>query len=118
MILDFDKQKLITGLEEIRIRIGTTLILSRQRGLVVKALCLRSRWSRFKTYSRHSIVSLGKPLCCNFPCFVVLASSSNFSHIFIKLQADSDILASPEAGRGNCLPYVLAPPSLSCESGG
>ena len=23
----------------------------------------------------------------------------------------------PEAGRGNCLPYVLAPPSLSCESG-
>ena len=37
----------------------------------------------------------------------------NFSHISIKLknqikefQADSDILASPEAGRGNCLPYV------------
>ena len=42
----------------------------------------------------------------------------NYSHIFIKLQADSNILASPEAGRGNCLPYVLAPPSLSCESGG
>ena len=31
----------------------------------------------------------------------------NFSHISIKLQADSNILASPEAGRGNCLPYVL-----------
>ena len=42
----------------------------------------------------------------------------NYSHISIKLQADSNILASPEAGRGNCLPYVLAPPSLSCESGG
>ena len=42
----------------------------------------------------------------------------NFSHISIKLQADSNILVSPEAGRGNCLPYVLAPPSLSCESGG
>ena len=42
----------------------------------------------------------------------------NYSHIFIKLLADSNILASPEAGRGNCLPYVLAPPSLSCESGG
>ena len=41
----------------------------------------------------------------------------NFNHISIKLQADSNILASPEAGRGNCLPYVLAPPSLSCESG-
>ena len=40
----------------------------------------------------------------------------NYSHICIKLQADSNILASPEAGWGNCLPYVLAPPSLSCES--
>ena len=42
----------------------------------------------------------------------------NYSHIFIKLQADSNILVYPEAGRGNCLHYVLAPPSLSCESGG
>ena len=30
----------------------------------------------------------------------------NYSHISIKLQADSNILASPEAGRGNCLSYV------------
>ena len=37
----------------------------------------------------------------------------NCSHISIKLQANSNILASPEAGQGNCLPYVLAPPSLS-----
>ena len=42
----------------------------------------------------------------------------NYSHISIKLQADSNILVSPEAGWGNCLPYVLAPPWLSCESGG
>ena len=42
----------------------------------------------------------------------------NYSHISIKLQADSNILASPEAGQGNCLPYVLASPSLSCESRG
>ena len=42
----------------------------------------------------------------------------NYSDISIKLQADSNILASSEAGGGNCLPYVLAPPSLSCESGG
>ena len=42
----------------------------------------------------------------------------NYSHISIKLQADSNILASAEAGRDNCLPYVLATPSLSCESGG
>ena len=32
-----------------------------------------------------------------------------YSHICIKLQADSNILVPPEAGRGNCLPYVLAP---------
>ena len=35
-----------------------------------------------------------------------------------KLQADNNILASPKAGQGNGLPYVLVPPSLSCESGG
>ena len=40
-----------------------------------------------------------------------------FSYISIKLQADSNILASPKTGWGNCLPYVLAAPSLSCESG-
>ena len=28
----------------------------------------------------------------------------NYSHISIKLQAGSNILASPEAGRGKCLP--------------
>ena len=38
----------------------------------------------------------------------------NYSHISIKLQTDSNTLVSPEAGRGNCLSYVLAPPSLSC----
>ena len=42
----------------------------------------------------------------------------NYSHISTKLLADSNILASPKAGRGNCLPYVLMPPSLSCESRG
>ena len=40
----------------------------------------------------------------------------NFNHISIKFQADSNILASPEAGHGNCLPYVLAPLSRSCKS--
>ena len=42
----------------------------------------------------------------------------NYNHISIKSQADSNILVSPEAGRSNCLPYILAPPSLSCESEG
>ena len=30
----------------------------------------------------------------------------NYSNISTRLLADSNILASPEAGRGNCLPYV------------
>ena len=42
----------------------------------------------------------------------------NYSHLSIKLQADSNILTSREAGRGNCLSYVLAPSSLSCQSEG
>ena len=42
----------------------------------------------------------------------------NYSYNSINSQADSNILASLKAGRGNCLPYVLAPASLSCESGG
>ena len=42
----------------------------------------------------------------------------NFNYVSIKLQANSNILASPEVGYSNFLPYVLAPPSLSCKSGG
>ena len=49
----------------------------------------------------------------------------NSSHISTKLknynkkfQTDSNFLASPEAGRSNCLHHALAPLSLFCESGG
>ena len=49
----------------------------------------------------------------------------NFSHTSIilknqnkKFQAESNILASSEASWGNCLAYVLVPPSLSHESRG
>ena len=66
----------------------------------------------------HSVVSLHKKLYGTFPCLVVLASSFKLSRISIKFEADSNILASPKAGWGHCLPYALAPPSLSCESGG
>ena len=54
----------------------------------------------------------------HYPAWWFWQAALNYSYISIKLQADSNILVSPEAGRGNCLPYVLAPPSLSCESGG
>ena len=77
--------------------------------------------NRFETHSRHSVVFLGKTLYGTFLCLVFLSFLTavlNFNHISIKLEADSNILASPEAGWGNDLPYVLAPPSLSCESGG
>ena len=53
----------------------------RQRGRVVKAPGLLSTWSCFKTYSRHSVASLGKTLYGTFPCLVVLASSYKLSHI-------------------------------------
>ena len=35
-------------------------------------------WLRFKTYLRHSFVSLGKTLYGIFPCLAVLASSFKF----------------------------------------
>ena len=60
---------------------------------------------------------LGKDTLWHFPLLGGLAVL-NVNHISIKLRADSNILASPEAGWGNCLPYVLALPSLSCDSGG
>ena len=53
-----------------------------------------------------------------FPAWWSLQAALNYSHISIKLQVDSNILASPEAGRGNCLPYVLVPLLLSYKSGG
>ena len=53
-----------------------------------------------------------------FSAWWSLQAALNYNHIStMKLQEDSNIWASQETGWGNCLPYVLAPPSLSCESG-
>ena len=53
-------------------------------------------WSRFKTHSRHSVVFLRKTLYGTFPCLlVILASSSKLQTYLFKLQADSNMLASP-----------------------
>ena len=41
-----------------------------------------------------------------FPAWWSWQAVLNFNHISIKLQADNNILASLEADRGNCLPYV------------
>ena len=51
-----------------------------------------------------SVQNLLAPFCRTFLCLVVLASSSKFQSYIYKLQADSNILVSPEAGRGKCLP--------------
>ena len=99
---------------------------------IVKCFNIRSvvEWLKRRAYDQHGPRS--KPTRANLLClwerhFTALSPARwswqavlNYSHISIKLQADSNILASPEAGRGNCLPYVLilAPPSLSCKSGG
>ena len=84
-------------------------------------------WLKRRTRNQHGLGS--KPTCAillcpwerhftaHSPAWWSWQAVLNYSHIS-KLQADSYILASPEAGRGNCLPYVLAPPSLSCESEG
>ena len=78
--------------------------------------------------TRDILLCLRKKIYGTFPCLVFLEISIiclNFNHISIKpkknnkkLQADSDVLVYSEAGRVNCLPYVLAPLSLSCELGG
>ena len=93
-------------------------------GQVVKA---RVEWLKRRTDDQHGLGS--KPTYAILLCpwerhFTALSpawwswqAALNYSHISIKLQADSNTLGSPEAGRGNCLPYVLAPPSLSCKSG-
>ena len=86
------------------------------------------KWLKHRAYDQHGLSS--KPTCAILLCpserhFMALSppwwswqAVLNYSHISIKLQEESNILASPKAGWGNCLPYVLVPPSLSCESGG
>ena len=85
-----------------------------------------SRVAKACAYDQHCLGS--KPTHANllcpwernflaiFPAWWSWQAVLNYNHISIKLQADSNILASPEAGWGNCLPYVLASLSLSYES--
>ena len=83
-------------------------------------------WLERRDCNQHGFASKPTRAILLCPCYFTTFSPTwwswqavrNYSHISIKFQADSNVLASPEAGRGNCLPYVLAPPLLSCESGG
>ena len=83
-------------------------------------------WLKCRAHDQHGLGSTRTILLCPwerhfmglFPAWWSWQVVLNYSNISTKLLADSNILASPEAGRGNCLTYVLAPPSLSCESEG
>ena len=63
----------------------------------------------------------GKTLYGTFPCMVVLASSFKLkSYISIKISSGQQYLGISGSRSEEVtivLPYVLAPPSLSCESG-
>ena len=84
-------------------------------------------WLKRRAYDQRGLGSKPTPpmLLCPwerhftalFPAWWSWQAVLNYSNTSIKLLADSNILASPEAVRGNCFPHVLAPPSLSCESG-
>ena len=71
-------------------------------------------WLKRRAYDQHGLGS--KPTCAILLCpwerhFTALFPACwsweavlNFNHISIKLPADSNTLASPEAGWGNCPP--------------
>ena len=73
-------------------------------------------WLKHRTDDQHGLGS--KPTCATLFClwerhFTALSSAwwswqavLNYSNVSTKLLADSNILAFPEAGRDNCLPYV------------
>ena len=85
-------------------------VSSGQSGQTVKSAGIVIDMISVQNLLVHSVASLGKTLNGTLSCLVVLANS-------FKFQADSNILASAKAIGDNCLPYALAPPSLSCESG-
>ena len=95
-----------------------SVVECRHCGRVVKAPCRRSTWSRSKLTRTILVCPWERHFMALFPAWWSWQAVLNQSYISIKLQEDSNILASPKAGRDNCLIYVLAPPSLSCESGG
>ena len=82
--------------------------------LVISASRLRGQ--AVKAPRLQSMVLVQNPLapfCCvlgkdTLLCLAILATSSKLkSYLYQKFQLDSNILASPEVDRGNCLPYAL-----------
>ena len=96
--------------------------------VIVSSVGIVVEWLERRAYDQHdrSLKPIRAILLCPwkrhftalFPDWRSWQAVLIFNHISIKLTADSNILAYLEAGRGNYLPYVLALPSLFCESGG
>ena len=68
-------------------------------------------WLKCQACNQHSLRS--KPTCAILLCpwekhFTALSPAWWSWHISIKLQADSNILASPEAGWNNCISASVA----------
>ena len=71
-------------------------------------------WLKCRTRDQHGLgsKSIHTILLCPWerrftlhsPAWWSWQADLNYNHISIKLQADSNILASPKAGRGNCHP--------------
>ena len=115
-----------------------TFLLTRENTLINKIILLLANhiklsaawleWLKCWARNQHGLgsKSIRAILLCSWERHFTVHSPAwwswqavlNYSHISIKLQVDSNILASPEVGQSNCLLYVLAPPLLSCESGG
>ena len=83
-------------------------------------------WLKHHAYDQHCLglkpsctILLGKKsaFTAHSPAWWSWQALLNLNHISIKLQADCNILVFLKAGCGNCLPYVLVPSLLSCESG-
>ena len=91
-------------------------VICRQRGRVVKPGLMTNTVSVQNPLAPFCCVLDKRHFTAYCPAWWSWQAVLNYSHISIKLQADRNILASPEAGQSNCLPYALAPPSLFCES--
>ena len=77
-------------------------------------------WLRRRAYGQHGLGTKPTRAVLLYPWerhFTTFSPAWWSRQAALKLQVNSNILVSPEASRGNCLPYVLAPSSLSCKSG-
>ena len=81
-------------------------IICRKRGRVVKAPSRDQHGHGLKPTRAVLLCPWERHFTAYSPAWWSWQAVLNYSHISIKLQADNNILVSPEIGRGNCLPYV------------